>query len=79
MGEAADWYLSPAAVPLDFTRAFYELTGPAALPPRHAFGFMATYWGWETMEFVEGGFLQWNCVRLAALPRAHAARRAPVA
>ena len=34
MGGAADWYLAPSANPLAFTKAFYDLTGPAAIPPR---------------------------------------------
>ena len=54
MGTAADWYLAPAASPLEFTRVFYELTGAPAIPPRHAVGFMATYWGYTSMEEVEG-------------------------
>ena len=54
MGQAADWYLAPAASPLDFTRIFYELTGAPAVPPRHGVAFMATYWGYTTMEEVEG-------------------------
>ena len=54
MGTAADWYVAPTAVPLAFTRALYDLTGAPAVPPRHAWGFMATYWGYTTMEEVEG-------------------------
>lgn len=55
MGSAADWYLAPTAVgPLGMMAALNELTGPAAIPNRYAFGFMATYWGYETMEYVEG-------------------------
>ena len=53
MGGAADWYLSPAATPLDFYRALYQLTGAPAVAPRYAFGFLATYWGYKTMEEVE--------------------------
>jgi hypothetical protein len=54
MGQAADWYLAPAPQPLAFTRVFYELTGAPAIPPRHALGFLCTYWGYRTMEEVEG-------------------------
>lgn len=54
MGTAADWYLAPAAEPLDFTRALYELTGAPVVPPRYALSFMATYWGYTLMEEVEG-------------------------
>ena len=44
MGLGADWYLAPAVAPHDYTRALYQLTGPPAIPPRYAMGFMATYW-----------------------------------
>ena len=54
MGGAADWYLAPAASPLAYTRALYDLTGAPAIPPLYAWGFMVTYWGYEKMEFVEG-------------------------
>jgi alpha-glucosidase len=54
MGPAADWYLAPAPLPLNFTASLYELTGAAAIPPRHAVGFMATYWGYDTINQVAG-------------------------
>jgi hypothetical protein len=53
MGGAADWYLAPSAAPLEYYRALYELTGAPSIPPRYAFGFMATYWGYDSMEEVE--------------------------
>lgn len=53
MGGAADWYLAPAAAPLDYLRALYDLTGTPAVPPRYAFGFSACYWGYDNMEEVE--------------------------
>ena len=54
VGAGADWYLAPAPSGYDFYRAYFELTGAPAIPPRYAFGFMATYWGYETMQQVEG-------------------------
>jgi hypothetical protein len=60
MGQAMDWYLAPAATPLTFTNIFYELTGAPAIPPRHALGFMATYWGYKTMEEVESYMVQFR-------------------
>jgi alpha-glucosidase (family GH31 glycosyl hydrolase) len=36
-----------------FYDTYFELTGAAALPPRHGMGFMATYWGYKNMEQVE--------------------------
>lgn len=60
MGGAADWFLAPAPTPLDFTRALYELTGAPAIPPRSAVGFMSTYWGYTSMEEVEGYMVQFR-------------------
>ena len=67
MGGAADWYLSPCDTPLAYYRALYELTGAPAVPPLFAMGFMATYWGYQTMEQVESnmtaardGAFPWN-------------------
>jgi hypothetical protein len=54
LGSAVDWFLAPAAAPLAATRALYDLTGAPAVPPLWAMGFMATYWSYEKMEYVEG-------------------------
>ena len=53
VGYAADWYLAPAAQPYDFTRALFQLTGAPALPPRYGMAFMATYWGYSSMQQVQ--------------------------
>lgn len=53
-GGAADVYLAPSAAPLPFLKALYQLTGAPGIPPRYAFGAMWTYWGYDTMEQVEG-------------------------
>ena len=37
----------------DYTKALFELTGPAAVPPLYGMGFMATYWGYSSMQQVE--------------------------
>jgi hypothetical protein len=63
-GARADWYLAPTATDYDFTAALYELTGAPALPPRYAFGFMATYWGYNTMEEVEGNMTRFRDLAL---------------
>lgn len=52
-GRAADWYLAPARYGYDFTSALYEITGAPRVPPRYALAFMATYWGYSSMEMVE--------------------------
>ena len=43
-------------------RTLYELTGAPAIPPYYAMGFMATYWGFETMECVRACMCVCVCV-----------------
>jgi alpha-glucosidase len=46
-------YLMPAAS-LDLgTRAYYALTGQPRVPPRYAFGFFASRWGWTDRAYIE--------------------------
>ncbi len=40
VGAGVDYYLAPAATGYDFYRAYLDLTGRPAVPPRHAMGFM---------------------------------------
>ena len=35
------------------TSAYYALTGPAPVPPRYAFGFIASRWGWQDRAYIE--------------------------
>ena len=60
LGNEADWYLAPAATASEFTSSYYGLTGPPAMPPRYAFGFMATYWGYNYMEEVVGNMTKFR-------------------
>ena len=56
-----DWYLAPTgASPYRFTAALYNLTGPPAIPPRYGFGFMTTYWGYRSLQEVEGYMQQFR-------------------
>ena len=60
-----DWYLAPTgASPYRFTAALYNLTGPPAIPPRYGFGFMTTYWGYRSMQQVEGYMQQFRSLAL---------------
>lgn len=52
-GRAADWYLSPAKGGYDFTANLYDIIGAPGVPPRYAMAFMATYWGYKSMDFVD--------------------------
>ena len=60
LGDKVDWYLSPSDTKYQQYGAYYELTGAPALPPRYGLGFMATYWGYDTMEEVIGNMTKFR-------------------
>jgi len=53
LGHAADWYFAMPQDGYSYSSVYFELTGAAAVPPRHTMGFMATYWGYDTMQEVQ--------------------------
>ena len=54
LGSRVDWYLAPTPNGgFDYTKALFELTGAPAVPPLYGMGFMATYWGYTSMQEVE--------------------------
>lgn len=48
-----DCYIMPAASLQVGTEAYYDLTGRAPVPPRYAFGFIASRWGWKDRVYIE--------------------------
>lgn len=52
-GEHGDLYLAPAATLPQGVSAMAQLTGPAAVPPVWAFGFLACRWGWDNRSYIE--------------------------
>jgi len=48
-----DLYLMPAATLIEGTQALFALTGAPPVPPRYAFGFMASRWGWKDRRDIE--------------------------
>ena len=53
LGSSADWYLAPTSGGFGFTKALFDLTGAPAVPPHFGIAFMATYWGYKSMQEVE--------------------------
>lgn len=51
-GDAADMYLTISATAEDATKNLMSLTGKMQLPPKWTFGFMQSYWGWSSGEFI---------------------------
>ena len=50
---SADLYLLPAATIAAGASALAGLTGPPAVPPLYAFGFLACRWGWNNRSYIE--------------------------
>ncbi len=61
-GAHADLYLAPAATLPEGVSAIAQLTGPAAVPPAWAFGFLACRWGWDNRSYIEQTLREFRCV-----------------
>jgi alpha-glucosidase len=55
-GAGADLYLMPAPNLYDWLRDQAELTGFAPVPPRWAFGYMQSRWGWKNKAYIDDTF-----------------------
>jgi alpha-glucosidase len=55
-GSSADLYLMPAPALYDWTRDIAELTGFAPVPPRWAFGYFQSRWGWSDKAYIDDTF-----------------------
>ncbi|MCR8559643.1 DUF5110 domain-containing protein [Mucilaginibacter sp. BJC16-A38] len=51
-GRAANLYLWPAKTMYDAARGYVKLTGKPKLPPRWAFGYLQSKWGWDDSTYV---------------------------
>lgn len=52
-GRTADLYLMPAASLKDAAKALTRLTGHPPVPPRWAFGYLQSRWGWKNRAYIE--------------------------
>ena len=52
-GSSIDLYLAPAASLQDWLRDQAELTGFAPVPPRWAFGYLQSRWGWKDKAYID--------------------------
>jgi len=51
-GKAANLYLWPAKTLYDGARGYIKLTGRPELPPRWAFGYLQSQWGWTDSAYI---------------------------
>lgn len=52
-GATADLYLMPSATLKDAAKNYARLTGYAPVPPRWAFGYLQSRWGWTNRKYIE--------------------------
>ena len=52
-GASADLYLWPAKSLYDATKGLVLLTGKAKIPPKWAFGYLQSKWGWTDRAYIE--------------------------
>jgi alpha-glucosidase len=63
-GTSVDLYLMPARNLSDWVRDDAELTGFAPVPPRWAFGYMQSRWGWTDKAYIDDAFARFRQDRL---------------
>ncbi len=51
-GKAANLYLWPAKTMYDAANGYVKLTGRPKLPPRWAFGYLQSQWGWQDSAYI---------------------------
>ena len=51
-GKAANLYLWPAKTMYDGANGYVKLTGRPKLPPRWAFGYLQSQWGWQDSAYI---------------------------
>ena len=63
-GPEAELYLMPAGSLKDATEAYARLTGRAPVPPRWAFGYLQSRWGWKNRAYIEDTLKQFLDLRI---------------
>jgi len=59
-GTSADLYLWPAKDLYAALKGYIQLTGRPKLPPRWAFGYLQSRWGWEDRKYIEDAIVQFR-------------------
>ena len=63
-GTSADLYLMPAPTLKDAAKNYAQLTGYAPVPPRWAFGYLQSRWGWADRAYIENTLTQFLKLKL---------------
>jgi len=59
-GNSADLYLWPAKDLYAALNGYIQLTGRPKLPPRWAFGYLQSRWGWEDRKYIEDAIVKFR-------------------
>ena len=62
--KAANLYIWPAATVYDGASGYVNLTGKPKLPPRWAFGYLQSQWGWEDSTYIANVLTKFRSHRL---------------
>lgn len=52
-GATADLFFMPAATLREAAKSYADMTGHAPVPPRWAFGYLQSRWGWKSRAYIE--------------------------
>ena len=63
-GTSADLYLWPAKDLYVALKGYIQLTGRPKLPPRWAFGYLQSRWGWEDRKYIEDAIIKFHSQHL---------------
>lgn len=63
-GREGELYLMPAATLKDAAQSYARLTGHAPLPPRWAFGYLQSRWGWKDRAYIEDTLKQFEELKI---------------
>ena len=63
-GQEGELYLMPAATLKDSAEAYARLTGHAPVPPRWAFGYLQSRWGWKNRAYIEDTLKQFHDLKI---------------
>jgi alpha-glucosidase len=63
-GREGELYLMPATTLKDAAEAYARLTGFAPVPPRWAFGYLQSRWGWKNRAYIEDTLKHFQDLRI---------------
>jgi alpha-glucosidase len=63
-GQEGELYLMPAATLKDAAEAYARWTGFAPVPPRWAFGYLQSRWGWKNRAYIEDTLKQFQDLKI---------------